>query len=431
MRRTQGSGPQPSHYSGHWHLILAPVVLMCVGCSDGTGGPPRTELPGAVVISVMVPPLDSIRASAWSSRIVYSTLGLDTLQIGGGESLFARFLSDGSLAIANGPQIVILMPDGSFGRTLARGGDGPGEFRMISSLGLGSDGSIFASDHLAARFTELTSSGELRRVIPRMRPISGEMDDFPFAVLTDGQIVAAPWQARPARKLAKNEKAGSIVRDDIPIVTIDSTGQITDTLLLLPGLERSNGFVAPFARSALYAGRGRKWVAGVSDSLDLNVFDESHPTMHLLARRTVVSASSQARQTRDSLIKEQFGAEIGFAIVKTQAEMPVAGPLPNVGGVVVDDSGAIWIGDYATPGSTERQWYVFGADGRCLGQLPLPAFGDPLLPTRTELLDAAGGRVALIRESSDGGVYIEVRAVSRDQSSSPLSGNGCAQASFN
>jgi hypothetical protein len=379
----------------------------------------------------MVPPLDSIRASAWASRIVYSTLGMDTIQIGGGESLFARFLPDGSLAIANGPRIVILKPDGSFGRTLARDGDGPGEFRVISSLGFGSDGSIFASDHLTAKFTELSPSGELRRYIPRLRPISEDLDTHPFAVLADGRIIAAPSQSRPARKPAGEVAAGGIYRDEVPIVTYDSTGEISDTLLLLPGLERSNGFVAPFPQSALYAGRGRWWVAGVSDSLDLMVFDETHPTIHLLARRLAVSASRQVREKRDSLIIEQLGAEMGLAVVKRQAEMPPTGMLPGIGGVAVGDDGAIWVGDYAIPGSTEREWYVFGADGRCLGQLSLPVFGGPLVPSRTELLDAADGRVALIRESSDGEVYIEVRDVSRGRPSSPLSANACATASIN
>lgn len=428
MGRVRDSEPHPNPYCGHWHLLLAPVVLISAGCTDRTGDLPRAELPGAVVTSVMVPPLDSIRATAWTSRIVYSTLGLDTLQIGGGESLFARFLPDGSLAVANGPRIVILKPDGSFGRTLARDGDGPGEFRMVSSLGLGFDGSIFASDHLTAKFTALSPSGDLRRFIPRLRPISEDLDTHPFAVLADGQIIAAPSQSRPARKPAANVEAGSIVRDEVPIVTYDSTGEISDTLLLLPGLERSNGFVAPFSRSALYAGRGRIWVAGVSDSLDLSVFDETRQTIRLLARRTVVSASRQARLKRDSLIAEQFGAEVGLRIVKRQAEMPVAGILPNIGGVAVDDNGAIWVGDYATPGSTEREWYVFGADGRCLGQLPLPAFGSPLLPTRIELLDAAEGRVALIRETDEGEVYVEVREIKREQPSARPSGNGCVRA---
>lgn len=430
MQRVRHLGPQPKCRPRYGGFILAPVVLICAGCSDGTGGPPRADIAGAAAPSVIVPPLASIRTSAWTTRMVYSTLGIDTLQIGGGESLFARFLPDGSLAIATGPRIVILGPDGSFGRTLARDGDGPGEFRMVSSLGIAPDGSLFASDHLAGRFTVLSPSGELKRFIPRLRPIVGEMDAYPFAVLADGRIVAAPWQARPARKLATNEEAGGIVRDEVPIVMFDSTGEIADTFLLLPGLERSNGFVAPFSQSAFMAGRGRKWVAGVSDSLDLRTFDGIHPTLRLLARRAAVPASREVRLRRDSLVKEQFGAKTGSAIVKRQAEMPAAGILPDIGGVALDADGTIWVGDYATPGSTERQWYLFGADGRCVGQLPLPVFGSPLVPTRTELLDAAYGRVALIRENSDGEVYVEVREVSRAQPPLPLGGSGCARASM-
>ena len=395
-------------------LVFAIALFPCASCSVHDGDSSRHASNDTAVPSIMLPPLDSIQTSVWTSRLVYSTLGMDDVQIGDGESLFARFLPDRSLVLATGPQLLVLKADGTFGTTLARDGEGPGEFRVISAFGIGPAGTLFASDHLSARFAELSQAGDMRRYIPRLRPISEDLDTHPFAMLSDGRILAAPSQSRPARKPPRDATGGRIVRDAVPIARYDTAGEITDTLLLLPGLERSNGFVAPFSQIALYAGRGRTWVAGVSDSLDLKVFNETEPVGHLLARRIGQPVSSDMRLRRNSLVQEEWGAETGAAIASRQEEMPVTGILPDVGGVVVDDRGALWVGAYVTPGTAERRWYVFDTNGRSLGRLDLPSLIRPLVPTRTELLDVAYGRVAIVRTSDDGELYLEVRDVIRE-----------------
>ena len=359
------------------------------------------------------------RAGQWTSTAEFTTLPIDTLQLGGGESFFARFLPDGSLIVANGPTIVRLSPTGAFDGVVARGGDGPGEFRTILGLGIADDGSLIASDHESGRFTQLRPDGSVVRTIPRLRPFAAWTGMAPFAMLADGRVLAAPWQWRAARD-PDSGAAGAPERDQVAFVTYDSEGEVSDTISVLPGLERSEGFVAPFARSALYGGRGgARWVSGTSDSLDLTVYEGVEPRTRLVAPKVLTSISSRQRSQRDSAVAAKFGGSVGAAVVERQAHAPVPASPPDIGGILLDAAGRIWVGMYAMPGERARRWYVFSATGEPLGRLVLPAFGDALLPLRTEVLDVAQGRLALVRETGDGEVFIEVRRIREEPSQRP------------
>lgn len=202
-----------------------------------------------------------------------------------------------------------------------------------------------------------------------------------------------------------------MTRDEVPIAVFDSTGEIAETLLVLAGLERSAGFVTPFPKSAVYAGRGQFWIAGVSDSLDLTLFDGTRPVMRMAAPHSRSFPTREQARLQEAAVKDEFGPAIGAAILERQREMSVDHTLPDIGGAAISASGDIWVGAYSAPGSVNRPWYVFDTAGNCLGRLLLPAFGDPLVPARTELLDVGAGRLALLREQPDGEVYIEVRNV--------------------
>lgn len=348
------------------------------------------------------------RAERWASIPEFTTLGVDTLQLGSGESFFARFLADGSLVVANGSAIMRLGRDGAFEDVLARSGDGPGEFRVILGLGTADDGSLFASDHLSGRLTQLQPGGAVVRTIARLRPFAADAQAFPFAVLSDGRVLAVPWQWQAARDPLP-DASRAVVRDQVPIVVYGGEGEVLDTIALLPGLERSEGFVAPFARSAVYGSRGgRRWVAGISDSLDLTLYDATDSRLRLVAQKVPGAISDRQRHQRDSAVAAKFGGNIGAAVVRRQASMSKPASTPDIGGVLVDDVGRIWVGAYVVPGEPERTWFIFSEEGDPVGQLTLPAFGGPLLPLRTELLDVSGERIAIIRERDDE-AYIEVR----------------------
>lgn len=120
------------------------------------------------------------------------------------------------------------------------------------------------------------------------------------------------------------------------------------------------------------------------------------------------------RARRDSAITARFGPAVGEAVVTRQESAGTPATTPDVGGLLYDAEGRLWIGGYVVPGERERRWHIFSDRGVLLGQVMLPALGDPLLPSRTELLDVTHGRVALARETDDGEVYVEVRRLVRE-----------------
>jgi hypothetical protein len=85
--------------------------------------------------------------------------------------------------------------------------------------------------------------------------------------------------------------------------------------------------------------------------------------------------------------------------------------MPVVGALVVDDRRNIWVSDYVTPAEHERRWTVYSPAGRPIGTTVLPAAPTGLVPGRPEVLDVYGDRLALLRESEDGELSIEVRRI--------------------
>jgi len=392
---------------GYQRPLAAIVAVMLAGCSapDGPAADGGVQAPQTVHLTTAA----LADAPEWGSTVEFSTLGVDTLQILGSESLFARFLADGSLVIANGSNVVRLGRDGAVQRTLARSGDGPGEFRLIVALGVAGDGSLFASDHLTGRLTQFSADGAVVRIVPRLRPFSDAMPASPITVLAGGRTIAVPWQWRPAADAESGVSRNSVVRDAVPVVVYDDEGAPADTVLTLAGLERVGGFVVPFPRSAVYDGRGSRWVAGPSDSLDLMIYDGVTPERRLVAAKANGAPTPRQRSQRDDAVAAMFDAGVGSGLVERQARMSAPATLPDVGGVLVDASSRIWVGRYLVPGDPEREWSVHSPAGATVGRIRLPAFGSALVPYRTELLDATHGRVALMRETDGGEVYVEVR----------------------
>lgn len=204
----------------------------------------------------------------------------------------------------------------------------------------------------------------------------------------------------------------------MPLIVYDGEGNLRDSLGVWRGLERARVSISgqesrlpvPFARSAVYDGRGNATVIGVSDSLDLWLFDGTTRQLHLVgagAGAPPLSTDLEAwsrnlRAKRPDVATLLLDAEHDVAAVKS---------MPAIGGVVLDDKHNIWVGSYAAPGATSRHWRVFSARGELIGSTDLPAFTDPLMPSRTELMDVFGERLALLRESDDGAQYVEVRAI--------------------
>lgn len=396
---------------------LAALFLLtaCTGRHEAESHLSRQDSAGVAV--VRLPRSEHLHFPLWRTRPLYSSQAWDSVRLG--PVVEAVFTGDSSLIIAAGAELLRISPDGHFAGRIAREGDGPGEFRAIFRLGVGADGSLFAGDLWSGRLTQLTPTGKALRTIPRLDLDHLGRESEPVSVLADGTILATLWQWRPNRGTLGGIPAGALERDPVPLFARDETARRTDTLGLWPGLERArvaldgeSRLPVPFARSAVYDGRGDATVIGVSDSLDLWLFTGTALRLRLIAPREATIPTAADRETWSAILLAER-PDIGRVVVDAVRGAPEVPVLPQIGGVVVDDRGDLWVGDYLTPGQSTRRWRIYSPAGDPLGSVELPGYGDALLPSRTELLDVAGDRLALVAESGDGELTIEVRGIER------------------
>lgn len=349
-----------------------------------------------------LPPLDT--------EVVFSTMTSEQVQVGEGASLAARFINDRVWALAQGQEIVLFDTAGKLIDRLGRAGEGPGEYQMILALGVTDEENLLVTDFLTGRLTQLEPSGTVIRIIRYLEPYTDGINGIPLAILADGKLLAVPHQWRPARGPYDGLAIGRYQRDPVPLLVYDSTGRVVDSLGRWPGIERHEGIVVPFARSVLYSNRGSATVIGSTDSLSLSLFRGSTLRLRLTAPRITLGPDQGVRARRDSALIAAMG-QLGRGLVERQRT--VAGPdhLPAIGGLVLDTRDRIWVGDYLPSGVGPRRWVRYSARGEPEATMMLPGLADPLLPNRSELLDATQRHLLVLIEGEDGELAVELRKI--------------------
>lgn len=401
-----------------WRWLAATTVMFSWGCASQRDNHVASRSDSAGVAVVHVQARSSLQVPPWTSRLLFSTKDLDSLAIGG--TLDVAFLPDTTLLIGSGPDLVVLGPDGRLAMRLGRAGDGPGEFRRIFRLGIAADSSVFVGDVWSGRFTQLRGEGGVVRILNRLDPAGSGREVDPVTVLSDGRILSTLWQWRPNRGTLRGMSFGPFERDPVPLLVHDGTGQVVDTIGLWPGLQRARVSLqgqearlpVAFARSALYDGRGQFTVIGVNDSLDLSLYEATDLRLRLTGPSEHRRLSGNERDTwRRALLQDQ--PDLGPLVLEALRGAPEVAERPALAALVLDETGNTWVGEYVTPEQRERQWRIYSKAGELLGMVQLPAYSEVLVPSRTELLDVFGDRVAVLREADDGELVVEVRSIQR------------------
>ena len=348
----------------------------------------------------------------WTAKPLYSTTAHDTLQIG--QYVSAVFTRDSSLVIGGGLDLVSLSPEGTTLRRLGREGDGPGEYRGVLRVGIADDGTLFVAEY-RGRITHITADGRVLGIIPRLQNGSSEREVEVIALLDSNRIVSTWWQQRPNRGDIVGLPSGDFERDPVPLLVYDSTGQQIDSLGLWSGLERAllspgGRLPVPFARWAAFDARGSTIAIGPTDSIDVSIFDGTRLTNRFTSPAPVRKPTSEDRTAYGQAVLLEKGSP---ELVTVLESAPRVEAMPVVGALVVDDQRNVWVGGYVTPAERERRWTIYTASGTALGTMTLPAAPEALVPGRSEILDVYGDRLALLRESEDGEMWIEVRRVLR------------------
>lgn len=360
-----------------WAVLL--LLLASCGTSDSNGIPNADALP----------PLrleEELRiGSVDDPDVGFSRIG--DVAIGG----------DGLVYVAETQDLHIRVYDaeGQRIRTIGRAGEGPGEFRSISGLGLIGD-TLWTTDFRLQRVTLMDRMGEVFRTfqIPRLElePLPGVLMVLgPEAFRPDGSITARVVQIM----FGRDPPTDSI---SLPLVRLDTAGNVVDTL-------RYDRLA--FTRNTIQVGEreisvpepppSSPLIVDVGD--DRFVVDRPVATSTDGARFTVayVTASGDTTFRRefgyrpctfdpvviDSLIRRRTAflarqANIDMdavrAALRDAIQLPAFQP-PIAHGLVAEDS-VLWL-QREDDGTAQRRWLRIAPDGSPRGMLEAPRAAQP------------------------------------------------------
>ncbi|MEJ2206176.1 MAG: hypothetical protein P8170_18945, partial [Gemmatimonadota bacterium] len=286
-------------------------------------------------------------------------------------------LSDGKIVVGDGGsgRVRFFDRDGGPLGSVGGRGEGPGEFVLLQSLGVGHGDTVWAYDFQLQRMSFFTAPGTLTRVVSlRPRLPSG----VPVGYLTDGTLLLAQmWgSGDPSAPLTPGVR-----REAAAYVRYDASGSLVDTLGLFPGREvllsleegRAVMGAIPFGRTASHTVFGDGFVVGDQVRHELGVFAADGLLVGILrwAGPSLELAEADVEAWRAAQLSSAAPAR--RAQVRAHlAGVPVPDRRPAYRDLLADEKGALWVGAYAHAAETARRWDVFGPGGPWLSSVEMP-----------------------------------------------------------
>ncbi len=381
-------------------VALVASVIGSVACGGGDSTAEQDAEAGWNVVDSAGVRLVTNLAPAWTEAEAWRLGGAPVLDIGALDGPAATqffqvsdgaLLSDGGFVVAGFGSYDLRRFDseGSHMWTAGREGDGPGEFRGLTSIGVGPGDTLLAYDFRHRRISRWAPDGSFTDA----RALEGvDEGGFPFvdALLPDGRVVFT-FRSFAAGDLPP---PGEVRRDPVE-VWVASPGDSASVLigefpgpewLIMRQSETAQGArlisgAPPFARSTITtADADGVWV-GDSDRPEVlrYGFDGTPQAVVRLSLAPVpVTDDLVARALAEQLDEANDAEEEDLARQRWE-ELPLPEFLPYFEELAVDGLGNLWIRAFQAPGDRTRTWYVLGADdGRWLGTVTFPDRVSPL-----------------------------------------------------
>lgn len=406
--------------------LLALGFLAACGSEGGVGSGAAATRDSAGIAIVEYPGSAMDAAPAWSlSATPLATIGggASDTALDLSRSQIAAVLDDGRVLAANlvPPQIYVFRPDGSQQGTLGRGGEGPGEYRMISNL------LPLAADTVAAY--DLFQRNALL-----FHPDGAALGNIQFPTggatippLLVARINGGTWIFQVVNPMSQPPAgADGAYRVDEPVYSWRDGMPALDTLFLLPGPSMVQGTLdfggqsIPMGKAVGYG--ANTFVGAANDLIWSTTGDRfvltARDTTGTVRREVRMAAPPRAVSDADkeafkAAMREQFEAAKSFGVPEGMLDAEIAKldqttfaeHRPAIGQLTVDRLGRVWVTPDVPTVDDSLRWFVFSSEGELLGRLQLP---------KGLLVAASEDRVVLRREDDETGlVRLEVWGLNR------------------
>ncbi|MBL0170629.1 MAG: hypothetical protein IPP90_07840 [Gemmatimonadaceae bacterium] len=344
----------------------------------------------------------------------------------------ARRLSDGRVVIATANDFRWFDANGKYLMTSSRAGDGPGEFRYLSTLHRAVGDTVIAGDGMGRRVSTFGPDGvfirEQRLDLSRFAAL-GRWEECASALLPDGSrytcksdpTIPATLSNRPSRmvKPGWSSPGPGHLRQLKRTYLVPATLDTAYPMGIVAGIEQfgvrsgTNGEVFlqhPFYSYSLIASGGHpmRIVSITNPDYRIEIWTPKGTLERVILRtngRRAPTREERADARAQMLTMHRRMAD-PVTLARLVDAVPTPDSLPAAVGLVVSDSGEIVVQREGFPaGPRASAFDVFGADGRWLGAFQFAP--------RTLLIEVGIDYLLTVRLDADDAPHVEVLRLHR------------------
>ncbi|WP_420634374.1 6-bladed beta-propeller [Candidatus Palauibacter sp.] len=353
------------HQRGAW--------IISFGLLGGVSGHLELEAQSETV-RISAEPLIEIGRAEGADEVLFSSIGQ------------ALLLEDGRVVVSDREteEIRVFGPDGGFLNRIGQRGEGPGEFSDVTGLWLTPDGLIGVWDAGNLRIAAFRADGELvgtDRVRVELEPGASVTPEVLLGSFEGGDIVLA------SPKVGGPPGGAAAIPDRWVLARFGPDGTPCGLLGDLRGMWRLGGQPLPFTPMPHLAVLGDSLFTADGYEARIDVRGANGAVGRTLDLPSV-DRSGEADAAWSALETELRARDEEWFLGRLE-RMPRSDAFPQIGGLLADDVGLLWVKVYDPPadalwlGPALRpgaggEWRVVRPDGEVLGTVRMPDGVAPL-----------------------------------------------------
>ena len=291
-----------------------------------------------------------------------------------------------SVADSRSAELYLFGTDGATYKQVAGVGDGPGEFRAISSMSVTAADTVYVFDRRHVRITVLDPDGALVRTVP-VDPDMAAEGNSPQRAWHSGRDGVVVESTSP---LAVEGDPRGVIRDqrDAVLFPLSEDGSVRGSTARFQGGytvrtmigERGIIIVSPFANVPIVGVGTDRAVYGSGIQYDLTISSAD------LTPSTIIRWPGWNRPLTDALLDsvraqalsrfgESFPEQAESIVDAMLDEELLPSTLPALGSALVDDAGRIWVAAFQPSMNRSDQanvWHVLSPQGDPLARVRIP-----------------------------------------------------------